>query len=250
MLLDFFVSCSKEEGIIDDKPNNLTFNVNGRVEKGPFVSGSQITLQPMDKSMNPLGSTFSTNISDNLGSFSFGSKEFDAPYAQMTANGYFFNEITGELSKGTLSLRAIVNLSDAASVNVNILTHLKYQRILNLIKSGKSFEVANKQAQEELLTAFGLQRFLNKDVSQYSITAGTDEAGALIAISSLLLVDRTEAQFTEYLSKLSEEFGNKGSFSEISNEKFHSDKIELAKGLTIIANNIKSRYNQLGMMFL
>lgn len=245
--LIFFVSCSKEEGISDDKPNTLTFNVNGRVEKGPFVSGSQITLQPMDKNMNPLGSTFSTNITDNSGSFSFGSKEFDAPYAQMTANGYFFNEITGELSKGTLSLRAIVNLSDASSVNVNILTHLKYQRIVNLIKSGKSFEVANKQAQEELLTAFGLQRFLNKDVSQYSITAGTDEAGALIAISSLLLMDRTEAQFTEYLSKLSEEFGNKGSFSEISNEKFHSDKIELAKGLTIIANNIKSRYNQLGM---
>lgn len=245
--LIFFVSCSKEDGVIDEEAKTLTFNVNGRVEKGPFVSGSQITLQPMDKNMNPLGSTFSTNITDNSGSFSFGSKEFDAPYAQMTANGYFFNEITGELSKGTLSLRAIVNLSDASSVNVNILTHLKYQRIVNLIKSGKSFEVANKQAQEELLTAFGLQRFLNKDVSQYSITAGTDEAGALIAISSLLLMDRTEAQFTEYLSKLSEEFGNKGSFSEISNEKFHSDKIELAKGLTIIANNIKSRYNQLGM---
>lgn len=245
--LIFFVSCSKEEGIIDDKPNNLTFNVNGRVEKGPFVSGSQITLQPMDKSMNPLGSTFSTNISDNLGSFSFGSKEFDAPYAQMTANGYFFNEITGELSKGTLSLRAIVNLSDAASVNVNILTHLKYQRILNLIKLGKSFEVANKQAQEELLTAFGLQRFLNKDVSQYSITAGTDEAGTLIAISSLLLVDRSEAQLTEFLSKLSEEFGKDGQFSDTSKQQLNSDRIKLVNKLSDISNNIISRYGELGL---
>lgn len=244
-LLFVFFSCSDDKGITEDLPQ--TFNVDGKVEKGPFVSGSEITLQPMDRNMNPLGSMFSTTISNNSGSFSFGSKELDAPFAQLTANGYFFNECNGELSKGTLSLRSIVNLNDASSVNVNILTHLKYQRIFNLVESGKSFDEANKQAQEELLTEFGLQRFSNKDASQYSIASGTDEAGALIAISSLLLVDRSEAQLTEYLSKLSEEFGKNGSFSSTSKQQFHSDRIKLAHELTDIASNIISRYDDLGI---
>ena len=64
----------------------MNYNVNGKVEKGPFVSGSTIDVQPMDANMQPLGSIYSSTISDNTGSFSFGSKEFETPFAQLKAN--------------------------------------------------------------------------------------------------------------------------------------------------------------------
>ena len=203
-----FVSCSKSDSNDEDFTPH-TFNVIGKVEKGPFISGSTITIQPMDSKLQVIGSMFNTTITDNVGNFSFGAKEFQTPYAEMMATGYFFNEVKGSLSTGTLVLRSLVDLSDNSTVNVNILTHLKYPRIKKLIESGKSFKEANTQAQTELLSAFGLQKYGSKDASQFSIVAGTDESAALIAVSSLLLMNRTEGQLTEYLSTLSQEFGNR-----------------------------------------
>lgn len=223
------------------------YNVNGKVEKGPFISGSTITIQPMNAKLQASGELYSSTIQDNAGNFSFGSKLFDAPYAELTANGYFFNEITGSLSQGTLNLRGLVDLSDATTVNVNILTHLKYQRVLALVEKGENFSNANKQAQKELFTAFGLQKYADTDASRFSIISGNEEAGALIAISSLLIVDRSEAELTEYLAKLSREFGQSGTFTETTKSQIKRDREELSKYLSSIKSNIISRYEDLGL---
>ena len=133
-------SCDDKLGNEDNfEPTDYT--VKGKVEKGPFISGSTINLQPMNVKMVPTGSTFSTTIADNAGNFAFNTATLETPYAQLTANGYFFNEVTGRLSIGTLSLRAVADLSEQSTVNVNILTHLKYTRILNLVeKDNKTFK--------------------------------------------------------------------------------------------------------------
>lgn len=222
-----FSSCGKdsEEG---ESFESHTYNVSGKVEKGPFVSGSTITIQPMDSKLQVRGDFYSSTIQDDMGNFSFGSKLFEAPYAELTANGYFFNEVEGELSSGTLSLRALVDLSDKTTVNVNVLTHLKYQRVQRLVEGGMSFKEANTQAQKELFTAFGLQRYEDKDASSFSIIGGTDESAALIAISSLLIVDRSEAALTEYLAKLCKEFGDNGAFTESTRQQMKEDRNALA----------------------
>lgn len=239
-------SCSDDSGMGNDfEPK--TYNVLGKVEKGPFVSGSTITIQPMDGNLQVLGSLYSATIQDDLGNFSFGSKLFEAPYAELTANGYFFNEVEGELSSGTLNLRALVDLSDETTVNVNLLTHLKYQRIQKLIAEGVKFGEANKQAQKELFTAFGLQKYAEKDASTFSIAGGTDESAALIAISSLLLVDRSEAALTEYLAKLCREFGENGKFGNSTLQQISEDKKSLSNKLSSVRENIIERYNELGL---
>lgn len=239
-----FTSCEENNGT-DFEPQ--TYNVAGKVEKGPFVSGSEITIQPMSGQMQALGTMYTSTIQDHLGNFSFGSKLFESPYAELTANGYFFNEVTGQLSAGTLYLRAIVDLSKSATVNVNILTHIKYQRVLNLIAQGKTYAEANAQAQEELFKAFGLEKYVGKDASQYSIIEGTEESAALVAISSLVLVERTEAAVTEYLARLCKEFGNEGVFSDDTKKQIKADREKLADKLKDIRNNIRARYNDLGI---
>lgn len=239
-------SCSDDNGMENDfEPK--TYNVLGKVEKGPFVSGSTITIQPMDGNLQVLGSLYSATIQDDLGNFSFGSKLFEAPYAELTANGYFFNEVEGELSSGTLSLRALVDLSDETTVNVNLLTHLKYQRIQKLIVEGMKFGEANRQAQKELFTAFGLQKYAEKDASTFSIAGGTDESAALIAISSLLLVDRSEAALTEYLAKLCREFGENGKFGSSTLQQISEDKKSLSNQLSSVRGNVIERYDELGL---
>ena len=239
-----FTSCEEDNGN-DFAPQ--TYNVTGKVEKGPFVSGSEITIQPMSGQMQALGTMYTSTIQDHLGNFSFGSKLFESPYAELTANGYFFNEVTGLLSSGILHLRAVVDLSKNETVNVNILTHIKYQRVMRLIAQGKTYAEANDQAQQELFRAFGLEKYAGKDASQYTIIEGSDESAALVAISSLILVERTEAAVTEYLARLCKEFGNEGVFSDATKMQIKSDREKLADKLLDIRYNIRSRYNDLGI---
>ena len=238
-------SCSKKDELETFQPE--TYNVSGKVEKGPFVNGSTIVLQPMNAKMQMLGDTYISTIQDNIGNFTFGSKVFATPFAELSANGYFFNEVSGTLSLGTLNLKSVVDLSDKVTVNVNILTHLKYQRIINLVNQGNRFKEANKQAQEELFAAFGLSKYAEKDASLFSIVEGNDEAAVLIAVSSLFLVNRSEAEITEYLAKLCHEFGQHGTFLTETKKQIKEDREELISQLSNIRSNIISRYQDLGL---
>ena len=237
------VACEKNPS---DEPFKGTFKVSGTVEKGPFVQGSTINMQTMDDKLHPTGKTFMENIKDDAGTFDFGSLEFDTPYAKITATGYFFNEVTGELSKGMINLNALVDLSDKSSVNVNLLTHLKSQRIHKLIDEGNTFKAAASQAQAELMGAFGLQKYAGKDVSQFSITSGTDEAAALIAVSAIIQVDRSEASMTEFISKLTNEFGANGYFSDATKQTIAGSVDKVRSQLDAISKNIIGRYESIG----
>lgn len=238
-------SCSSNDDLDGYTPTN--FNVGGKVEKGPFVRGTAIQMQPLDAELDETGESFTSTITGNEGTFTFGSKLLKSPYVKLSASGYYFNEVTGELSKGTLALNAVANLQNAADVNLNILSHLKYQRVMDLVaKDGKSFKEANNQAQEEVLKTFGLEKYAKTDVNHFSITSGTDEAAALIAVSSLILYNRSEAQITEYLSQLSEEFAEDGNFSETTKLQIRKDMFSLESKLPQIAENIKKRYQEMG----
>lgn len=244
LVLVISAACTKNP---DDGFTQTSHIISGKVEKGPMVRGSQIDMRTLDKSLVPTGNSYTTTIENNTGDFNFGALKVDSPYAKLTADGYFFNEVRGSLSTSPIKLDAIVDLSDNATVNVNVLTHLKSNRIVYLVTDEKkTFKEANSQAQNELLSQFGLQRYGDIDASQYSITSGNEAAGALIAVSSLILSDRTEAEIVEYLSLLSTEFSKTGSFSESTAEKLRKTRNYLNSKLGDIAINVTERYQELG----
>ena len=158
-------SCSDDDETGGDfKPT--VYNVMGKVEKGPMIRGSHVNMRTLDEYMTPTGSFYSATIDNNMGDFNYGALKINSPYAQLTADGYFFNEVDGELSEGTIKLDAIVDLKDNSTINVNVLTHLKSKRIHHLVTTkGMTFKEANAQAQKELLTQFGLQQYASKDAS-------------------------------------------------------------------------------------
>lgn len=65
-------------------------------------------------------------------------------------------------------------------------------------------------------------------------------------MSSLILYNRSEAQITEYLSQLSEEFAEDGNFSETTKLQIRKDMFSLESKLPQIAENIKKRYQEMG----
>lgn len=222
------------------------YQVIGKVEKGPFINGSKITAQALDENYNLTGEVYQGTIVDDDGSFDLGDVKLVSPYVLLTADGYYFNEIEGELSSGQISMQSLVNLSDKKQANVNVLTHLKTQRMMQLLKNNRSaFDEVDKQVQKEVLSSFGLERYANKNVCNFSIASGTDEAGALIVVSSALLKSRSDAQLTEYLAQLSTEFKIGGTFTETTKKQLRED----AMGLDVnrISTNIAERYKDLGV---
>lgn len=237
-----FTACSDDT----DRPtpqNPVKYTVTGKVEKGPFIQGSTINIQPLDENFAATGKIYTATIKNDEGAFDFPAQEFNSPYAKLSTDGYFFNEVTGKLSKGQIHMEALVDLSDKTTVNINLLTHLKTERVKKLLDTGMSFKEANTQAQKELLTNFGLQQYTATDASGFSITSGTKEAGALIVFSSALLYERSEAELTEYLSKLNQEFTAQGKLTDEMKKEYLDNCVQL--DLDRINEHIIERYRDL-----
>tara|TARA_Y100001956_G_C4124760_1_gene189463 strand:- start:2927 stop:3415 length:489 start_codon:yes stop_codon:yes gene_type:complete len=120
------------------QPQKKDITISGSVEKGPFVIGSTVTINILDENGENTDSTIVTKTTDDLGNFEF--KVPEGSIIQITAAGYYRNEITGALSEGQLSLRSIYKATsdETQSANVNLLTHLTSNRVLELIKAGET----------------------------------------------------------------------------------------------------------------
>ena len=236
-------SCNDEETEGSVSPN--VFNVKGKAES--MIRGSHVEIRTLDESLTPTGTSYTATIDNDFGDFNYEALKINNSYAKLTVGGYFFNEVHGELSEGTIQLDAIVDLNNNNTININVLTHLMSTRIRHLVTTkDQTYKQANAQAQEELLTQFGLQKYASKDISQFSITSGDDASGALIAITALILTDRSDAEIVEFLSILTNEFGAEGAFSQETKKKIQSGIGYLNERLDRISENLKNRYKELG----
>lgn len=234
-------ACSKEESFAP-----ADYAVSGKVEKGPFASGSVVTLEPLDGKLNPLGGSFTTTVKDDEGNFDWGNLKLESPYVLLTATGRFFDELRGELSAEAITLQAIADLTEQKSVNINLLTHLKIERLRRLIASGRSYDVANRQAQGELLESFALQSYADTDASRFSMAEGTNEAAALILLSSALWDDRSEAEFTKYITRLTKEFAFGGTFSDPVKREYRYAAVGLQNRFSTLSDHLVKHYEEQG----
>ncbi len=200
-------SCGSEEG--GNTPTTKA-EVCGIVEKGPFVQGSKVTLYDLDDDMAQTGLQFVTTTSDDLGNFAFTSPiQLSGRYAELETAGYFYNECDSSLSRSQITLRAVTDLSRRNSVNVNIVTHLEFDRVKQLVNGGSTFAEAKQQAEEEIMKVFAIPHTMTSPENT-SLTSADDNAAALLAISAIMLADRTEAEFTEVLAKFCADFKDDG----------------------------------------
>jgi hypothetical protein len=217
--------------------------VSGVSQKGPFVNGSSVKLYEMDgETLAPTGKSFPGKIASDDGRFTVPSIFLASQYALLEANGYFRNEITGGKSNGTITLNALTDLSDREKVNINLLTHLEYERALYLVGTGVAVADAKKQAESEILKAFGIEgNFENSE--DLDIFNSGDGNAALLAFSVLMLRDLSEADLTELLTKFATDIEQDGTWDDEAAKTVIADWAStksLEGGLAAIRNNIAS----------
>jgi hypothetical protein len=237
----FFTSCEKDDG-----DSSITISdVTGVAQKGPFINGSSITVYDLKSNLTPTGRSYNAQITDNKGTFDLSGISLTSHYADLRADGFYFNEVTGKQSVSQITLYAITDVSDKTNINVNLLTHLEKARVEYLVENGKSFSEAKSQAQKEILAIFNIDKSDLKPSESLNISESGDENAILLAISAILQGYRSESELTELLSGISNDIKEDGILndnalgSELINHAVYLDT-------NAIKTNLAKRYSDIG----
>ena len=226
---------------------NLT-SLGGQAQKGPFNNGTAINVAELTSALSPTGRNFSSAITDNTGRFAVANVQLESPYVELRANGYYFNEVSNEISSGQLTLFALSNLTGKSSLNVNILTHLEKNRMINLMSGDnpKTFAQAKIQSQEEVLAIFDYSRANVPESELLDISQGGAANAKLLAISAILQGDQTVGQMSELLANISTDIATDGT---LDDTELNRKLIDNSKNLNFdeIRSNLQARYSSLGI---
>ena len=240
----FITSCSEDkkstggsteaENAIADK------TIAGVSQKGPFVNGSTVLLHEIDgDNLVQTGKTFTGKVANDKGEFKLTSINLSAPYALLEAEGFYWNEVTGKRSATQINLNALTDLADRETANINLLTHLAYERTLWLVRhKSKSIAEAKARAEQEIFNAFGIVDISQK-FEDLNIFSNSEGDAALLAISVLMQLDCSEAEFSERLADFANDIEEDGFWNNdklkatLADNAFEADE-------TQIRANIKS----------
>ena len=178
-----------------------TRTIYGTSQKGPFVKGTEVTLYGMDENLHQTGAHFSTKVNNNKGDYSLKKINLEDRYAWLNANGYYIDEMTGEKSAQKISLNSLVDLQDLDHVNINVLTHLAFDRIRYLVKQGKPVDEAKRQAEKEVMVVFGFSEE-TEAFDQLDILGNGEDDAKLLAISLIMLTARDMGEITDRLATI------------------------------------------------
>ena len=202
--------------------------ITGISQKGPFVNGASVIVQELNgKTLAQTGKSFRGKTSGDKGEFVVSNVSLESQYALLEVNGYYLNENTGAKSNGTIALNALVDVSKRENVNINLLTHLEYERALHLITTGKGVAAAKKQAEGEVFKAFGIAGdFANSE--ELNILAKGDGDAALLAISVLMQGDLSEAELSERLANFADDIEQDGTWEDVATKTQIADWTSMA----------------------
>ena len=174
------------------EPISRTFTLSGIAEKGPFLAGSVVTLSPISDS-GSLGSAVATLTTDANGFFEASSVSAGLYFVQV--EGTWINELSNEPSDSVISLGGILEVDENGgaiqSGNVNLLTQLASERILELMNQSQPFASALTQAEMEVRDSLGSVVALDplvpfSDIDLFD-TNNNAVNGSLVALTSVLL---------------------------------------------------------------
>lgn len=192
-------------------------NIGGYSQKGPFVTGSEVSVYELQngRTLKQTGKSFKGVVADDKGSFNVRTVKVASQYAYLVAKGAYLSEINGKKSDAPIQLSAITDLRNRNNVNVNLLTHLEYERVVNLVANKKkTVAEAKKQAQNEILQVFHMDmESISGKFEDFSIGGSSEGDAVLLAISILLQKEDDASTLSKRVNAISSSIADSGSFN-------------------------------------
>ena len=177
-------------GGITTPPSPNMIAISGQANKGPFAANADVTVQ--DVSATGVLGTSITGTTREDGGFSIDVEEDSVNL--ITVEGTYFSETTGEFTQDTIAISGVFAGGEDDAANVNVLTHLIHDRVLDLMANDSTADAAINTAQDELTlalsvvipsptTAVNFNELVVINALQEEVTA--EGNGYLLALSSV-----------------------------------------------------------------
>jgi hypothetical protein len=237
---------SKDDGSAGEA---VAVSLRGAVQKGPYVLGSTVTVSELDSKASPTGKTFLTQTSNDKGEFAV---EFAAKdQVALQGDGYYFNEVTGKLSGGGLTLRAlyVIDKPGPQAAYLNVITHLSYLRVKRLVADGAKFADAVGQAEKELRAELGITLAAfdpaAKGIEMNLLSGDTPAAEYLLAVSAVLVqAAGSDAGLQELSNTIATDLESDGKLSMTNKAKVTAGALGLDS--KAVMANLAKRLDELG----
>lgn len=248
-----YFGCDGVKWIPDSTRGYLVKSVSvlGAAQKGPFKFGTPLELRELrlyNDTLRYSGVKYVDEISSNKGNYVIPKVNLVYPYAEIAVRGLWRNEVSGAWSTDSMTLQALTDLSNRTDANVNLLTHLEYARAMKLVEKGYSVSAAKKQADYEIMTAFGFATTIkfSEDLSifeDYDDNLWYDAANAtLLAMSILFMENRNDAEILSAIETFRQDIAEDGEWNATDAEKTKAAMADWAESFdkTVVRANVKS----------
>lgn len=243
--LIFIGGCKNE---FDVKVYNVD-SIIGFVQKGPYINGSEVLISELTNTLTQTGKNFTFQTTDNSGCYRINNIELLSQYIEIKSHGFYFDELTDNISTVPLNLHALVDIVDNTSINVNVLTDIERGRVMYLAKNQLSFSLAKDSAQKAILAIFGLESKELKKTESLNISKEGDENANLLAISIILQNSCRQEDLGTLLARINTDLSDDGI---LNDDAIKVMLYNSAQGLNLplIRKNLVKRYSQLGVDFI
>ena len=209
-------------GIVTPPTPNM-IAISGQANKGPFAANADVTVQAVSAT-GSLSASVTGSITED-GGFSVNVEEDSV--SLITVEGTYFSEISGEFTEDSIAISGVFAGGTDDDANVNVLTHLIHDRVLDLMANGSAADAAINTAQDELTLA------LRAVIPSPTTTVNFNE---LVVLNALQEEPTTEGN--GYLLALSSVFEQHAVLR--SNTSGITVRAELAGILDSLAEDLKS----------
>ena len=210
MVIDLNVGLPADTLEADSERVAITFDsLTGYTQKGPFLKGSTVYLYELSdgRTLKQTNGNFTSVITRDDGRYKFSARDLVSQYAMVVVDGSYRNEVTGEKSDAPIRLRALTDMRKHTDANINLLTHLEFDRVHYLVThEKKTVKQAKKQAQKEIFKAFNFDTTgVSGSSEDLDVFGDSDADAALLAISILLQGDGSANDLSVILTLIAKE---------------------------------------------
>ena len=214
MVLELGAGAGSDTLVLDSEKVAVSFeSLAGYSQKGPFLKGSTVYLYELSdgRTLKQTNGNFTSIITRDDGRYKFTARDLVSQYAMIVVDGNYRNEVTGKSSEAPIRLRAITDMRKRSDANINLLTHLEFDRVYYLVtREKKTVKQAKKQAQNEIFKAFHIEIDENADAEDLDVFGKTDADAALLAISVLLQGDGNATDLSVLLTEIADDMETDG----------------------------------------
>ena len=181
----------REFGSADNR-STVPIRLAGVAYKGPLALGSSIIVSQLNLRGEVVGDPVMTQTLDDVGSYQL-DLSHRGPIA-VTASGFSYREDGATPEDITIKAVGVINDQAAQGLHLNVITHLTYERIRRLMRSGTTAQEAIAQAERELHASLGLLP-AGADVrgaARTRVLGEDDDTAAYTLLLSAVLIDTAE----------------------------------------------------------